>query len=130
MSQENADALKQALAEAVTQFEDFLAILDEDVVWDPGNQFPGGRVHGHDGVREFFRQWFGAFENFGSETKEWIDAGNSVYTHVRQWGRGKGSGAAAENDFWLVWLFFQGKVVRVTYFPTRGEALEAAGLQE
>ena len=130
MSQENVEALSHALAVAADRFDDFLAILDKDVVWDTGDQFPGGTVHGRDGVREFFRQWFGTFDDFRSETKECIDAGSAVYTHVRQWGRGKGSGAAAQTDFWLAWLFFQGKVVRVTYFPTRDEALEAAGLSE
>ncbi len=132
MSEENVEALKRRIPVAADpeRFDDFLAILDDDVVWDTRDQFPGGAVHGRDGVREFFRQWSGAFEDFRSETKECLGAGSAVYTHIRQWGRGKGSGAAAENDFWLVWLFLQGRVVRVTYFPSREEALEAAGLSK
>jgi hypothetical protein len=51
MSQENVDALTQALTKAPEQPDDFFALLDEDVVWDPGT----GKVYGRDGVREFFR---------------------------------------------------------------------------
>ena len=132
MSEENLEALRKALAASADRdrFEDFLAILDDDVVWDTQGQFPGGAIYGRDKVREFFREWVGTFKDFRSETKELICAGSAVYSHVRQWGRGKGSGAVAESDFWLVWLFFQGRVVRVTYLPSRAEALEAAGLSE
>jgi ketosteroid isomerase-like protein len=130
MSQENVDALKQALTKAPEQPDDFFALLDEDVVWDPGSVFPSGKVYGRDGVRELFRQWIGTFEGFRSEAQEYIDAGSSVYVHMRQWGRGRGSGVATQTDFWQVWLFFEGKVVRFVQKSDRREALEAAGLSE
>ena len=130
MSKENVDALKRALEAIADRPEDFWGIFDEDIVWVPGNRFPAGTVYGLDGLREFFRQWAGTFENYGAEAVECLDAGSSVYVHTRQRGRGKGSGVETELDNWTVWLFFQGKVVRVTYFPTRAEALEAAGLSE
>ena len=72
----------------------------------------------------------GTFENYGVEAVECVDVRSSVYLHLRMRGRGKGSGVETEIDQWMVWLFFQGKVVRVTYFPTRAEALQAAGLRE
>ncbi len=130
MSQENVDAVKRAVEAGPDRPEDFFGILDEDVVWVPGHQFPGGTSYGRDAVREFFRQWVGTFEDYGTEAKECIDAGNAVYVHARLWGRGNSSGAETENNFWMVWLFFQGKVVRATYFPTREAALEAAGLSD
>jgi hypothetical protein len=49
---------------------------------------------------------------------------------MRQAGRGKGSGVLTDIDFWQVWLFFEGKVVRFVMKPSRDEALEAAGLRE
>ena len=131
MSQENVEAVKRAVDSAETgRTEDFYDILDEDIVWVGGARFPSGTVYGRDAVREFIRQWIGTFEDYHSETLECLDAGTSVYIRLRLWGRGKGSGAETETDFWMVWLFFQGKVVRVTYFPSREEALEAAGLSE
>jgi ketosteroid isomerase-like protein len=130
MSQENADALKQAIAAAGDRPEEFFAIFDEDVVWVPSGRLPVGTIYGRDGVREFFRRWVGTWEDYSWETKECIDAGSSAYTHIHMRGRGKTSGVEAENDVWNVWLFFQGKVVRVMYFESREQALEAAGLRE
>ncbi|MBA2523328.1 MAG: nuclear transport factor 2 family protein [Solirubrobacterales bacterium] len=130
MSQENVDALKQALSEAPDRPDRFFALLDDDVVWDPGDGFPGGKVYGRDGVRDFFRHWLGAFEDFRSEVMECIDGGSSVYVHMHQSGRGKGSGAVAQTDFWQVWLFFEGRVVRFVQKRGEGEAREAAGLSE
>lgn len=130
MSQENVDALKKALAAPLDDPKDFFAILDEDIVWDNGDQFTTGKAYGHDGVRKFFRQWIGAFDEWHSDPIEFIDAGDSVFVHLRQSGRGKGSGIPAEIDLWQVWLFLEGKVVRMVLKPTREEALEAAGLRE
>ncbi|MEA2523227.1 MAG: SnoaL-like domain [Thermomicrobiales bacterium] len=83
MSQENVDALRRILAVPPDQAEEFLDLLDEDVVWDPGSRFPGGKAYGRDGVREFFRQWIGAFDDFGYEALEFKDAGDSVFVHMR-----------------------------------------------
>jgi ketosteroid isomerase-like protein len=129
MSQENVEALKQAIAAGPDRPDDFFAIFDEDVVWDAGDT-PGGKVYGRDGVREFFRQWIGAFEDWHFEIRECIDGGSSVFVHMNQSGRGKASGATVEIDLWQVWLFFEGKVVRFVQKRDRGGALEAAGLRE
>jgi ketosteroid isomerase-like protein len=130
MSEENLEALKRAFADAADQRPDgFFELLDEDVIWDVGD-FPGGRFHGREGVREFFRQWVGTFEDWNFEVREMLDAGHSVFVHMHQRGRGKTSGAATEIDFWQVWLFREGKVVRFVQKPDRRSALEAAGLSE
>jgi ketosteroid isomerase-like protein len=129
MSKENVEALKDAFAAAQDRPDDFFALFDEDVVWDAGDT-PGGKRHGRDGVREFFRQWVGAFDDWQFEIKECIDAGNSVFLHMHQTGRGKTSGAPVQIDLWQVWLFFEGKVVRFVQKPDRQAALEAAGLSE
>jgi ketosteroid isomerase-like protein len=130
MSEENVEALKRAFAAAADQQPDsFFELLDEDVVWDVGD-FPGGRFRGREGVREFFRQWVGTFENWNFEVRQMLDAGDSVFVHMHQRGRGKTSGAATEIDFWQVWLFLEGRVVRFVQKPDRRSALETAGLSE
>ena len=129
MSEENVDALKQALAAAQDRPDEFYALFDEDVVWDAGDT-PGGKRYGRDGVREFMRQWLGAFDDWHFEVEECIDAGNAVFVHMRQGGRGKTSGAPVQIDLWQVWLFFDGKVVRYATYASREKALEAAGLSE
>ena len=129
MSEENVEALKRAFAAGPERPDDFFAIFDEDVVWDAGDT-PGGKAHGREGVREFFRNWVGAFDDWRFEIQEYIDGGSAVFVHMRQWGRGKTSGATVQIDLWQVWLFFEGKVVRFVQKPNRQAALEAAGLRE
>jgi ketosteroid isomerase-like protein len=90
MSRENVEILAEALASAETNPEALFAILDREVEWDYVGAFPEtATYHGPDAVREFFRQWSGAFDDFGLEAEEVIDAGDSVLVHLHQWGHGK-----------------------------------------
>ena len=79
-------------------------------------------------VREFFRRWVGAFEDWAYEVEEVIDARDAVAVQLHQWGRGKGSGATVDLHFWEVWIVRDGRVVRVTHWVDEADALEAAGL--
>ena len=56
--------------------------------------------------------------------------GDSVVAHIHQWGRGKGSGAKVESQFWLVWTIRDGKIVRGAHYARRADALEAVGIRE
>jgi ketosteroid isomerase-like protein len=130
MSQENVEILMHALNEAPENPEPFFALFDENVEWDM-MEFPEpGKVYGPDAVGELLRTWAGTFDDWGYEAEEIIDAGDSVFVCLRQWGRGKGSGVPVEYGFFGVWTFRDGKVIRYTGFNERAEALEAAGLSE
>src|SRR2546428_13039700 len=97
MSRENVEILREALASAPANPEALFAALDEKVDWDYVGAFPeSATYHGPDAVREFFGQWSGAFDDFGLEAEEVIDAGDSVLVRLHQWGRGKETGAQAE----------------------------------
>ena len=132
MSEENVEIMRGMLDRAHEDPGALFEILAEDVEWETGGlgapDLP--TCHGPDGVRDFFRRWTGAFEEWGWETEDLIDAGDSVITQTRQWGRGKGSGVEVDARFWQIWTFRNGKVVHSTYRQDRGEALEAAGLSE
>ena len=86
---------------------------------------------GPDGVRSFWRQWLSAWETTSFEYHEFIDAGEHVIVVQTQRYRGRTSGIELE---WIsiaqVWTIQDAKVVRVEFFPTRGEALKAVGLRE
>ena len=92
----------------------------------------GGAVWiGQEGLRAFDRELREAFEDFDTKCEELIDAGENVVTVSRYRGRGKRSGVEIDGPLQFgVWNIRGGKVTRVTWFPTRGEALEAAGLRE
>ena len=53
---------------------------------------------------------------------------DAVAVHLHQWGRGKGSGATVDLHFWEVWIVRDGRVVRVTHWVDKADALEAAWL--
>ena len=107
-------------------------ILDDDVQWEVSALGIAGLTtfHSPDGVRQFYLRWLGAFEEWGYDTEELIDVGDSVVVRVHQWGRGKGSGVSVDNRFWQVWTFREGKVIHSTHHWEKEQALEAAGLSE
>jgi ketosteroid isomerase-like protein len=132
MSQENVEVVRRMLDQARQDPEVMFGMLADDVEWDTKDlALPGPSTRfGPDGVRGFFRDWVGAFEAWGYEAEELIDAGEATVVCLRQWGRGKGSGATVENRFWGVWTVRDGKVVRATHHREKAQALEAAGLRE
>jgi ketosteroid isomerase-like protein len=129
MSEGDARRLSEAMASANP--EALFALLAEDVEWDYVGAFPeSATYHGPDAVRGFFGQWSGAFDNFGFAAEDVIDAGDFVVVHLRQWGRGKETGAQVENRSWQVFTFRDGKIVHCRGYPTKAEAFEAAGRDE
>ena len=135
MSQEDVEIVRSVFeASSRGDTEAVLAHYDLDVEWNaertqPGVGF-GESYRGHDGLRRFFRQWREAWDNDEYELEELIDAGGTVVSVARQQGRGRVSGAAIARPITGVWTIREGKVVRVIWFPTREEALEAVGLRE
>ena len=132
MSEENVEIVGRMLDQARQDPEVVLGMLADDVEWDTKDlQLPGPSTRfGPDVVREFFRDWVGAFEAWDYEAEELIDAGDATVVCLHQWGRGKGSGATVENRFWQVWTIRAGKIVRATHHREKAQALEAAGLRE
>ena len=84
--------------------------------------------HGHDGLRMFFRDYYETWEDLQDTVEELIDAGDHVVAVVDSRGRGRASGAEVEwGRHASVWTVRDGRIVRVVWFRTRDEALEAAG---
>jgi ketosteroid isomerase-like protein len=125
----NVDIVRRFLDQAPENPDAVWDIFDADVEWETGAllipDLPD-TLHGPDGVRDFFRRWVGAFENWGYEVEEFVEAGDSVAVHIHQWGRGKGSGALVDQRFWQVWTMRDGNAVRVRHELERARALEAA----
>ncbi len=85
----------------------------------------------HEGLRRWFREWHEAWEQVEYEVDELIDMGDEVIGVVTVRARGRGSGADVEFALHAgLWTIRDGKVVRVVWFKTRKDALEAAGLSE
>jgi ketosteroid isomerase-like protein len=110
------------------------ALYDPDIVWRSRTEGPlegaGGVVHGHDGVRKFFRDWLEAFETYQAKAAAFIEAGDEVVVGYKVTGRGKASGMDVEMSRWNLYEIENGLVTRVDIFESRGAALEAAGLSQ
>lgn len=136
MSRENVEVIRQVFDAAARR--DATAVFDlydPHLEWDASRsslpQLVGGTFfRGHEGLQGFFRQRDEAFRHIFDELDELIDAGEAVISVVTVRGRGKTSGIDTEQGMAAVWTVSEGKVVRVVWFPTREEALEAAGLRE
>jgi ketosteroid isomerase-like protein len=135
MSQENVEALKRGFA-AVSRLdgESMLKELDPEIEFRPRFQVMlGGKAAvywGHDGVREAFRDLYGALDWIKPEIQEVRDLGDRIVALGRLSVRGKESGAEAESSAGWVVDLKNGKAVRVAEYLDRQEALEAAGLSE
>ena len=135
MSQENVEVVRQIFeAGARRDSPTVFSLYDRELVWDvsrmEGVDFEGGIFRGHDGLRQWFRGWLAAWESVRNDVEEVIDAGDSVVLVTTQRSRGQASGIEVELKQYAVWTVQGGKVTRVVWFPTRHEALEAAGLRE
>jgi ketosteroid isomerase-like protein len=88
---------------------------------------------GHEGVRRFFREYHAreTWQSVEENLEELIDADAHVVSVVNTQARGRASGVDVE---WThnagVWTIRDGRIVRVAWFGSVEEALEAAGLRE
>ena len=86
---------------------------------------------GHEEVIEWARHYVGAFEDYDYEPQRLTDLGSGVVlAAVTEKGRGKHSGAPVRQFFAALYTVIDGKIARITLFPSEEQALEAVGLSE
>ncbi len=129
MSPENVEIVRRSVDAFLRgDFDGAMRAFHPDIAFDITHTIPDGEVfEGHDGVRTGMRRWLGAWDDYALEVDEYLDAGDSVVIFFRESGRGKGSGLRIEQSVAVVWTLHDGKVVRVTPFLDRREALDAVG---
>jgi ketosteroid isomerase-like protein len=135
MSQENVELVRQIFdAAARHDAETVFAHYDREIEWDSSRVSQGGLVgwggvyRGHDSLRSWFRDWGEGL--IKDEAKELIAAGDQVVSKATMRWRAHMTAIEVEGTLYAVWTIREGKVVRVVWFPTRKEALEAAGPRE
>jgi ketosteroid isomerase-like protein len=128
VSAENVERLRR-LFELVGEGENPEALYE---LLDPavemtlfGDELNAGVHIGHEGVRNFFRDWAGTWETWHFEPTQLIDEGERVIVDLYQRGRGRGSGVEVENRIGQLWTFRDGLVVRWDNYPSFAAAVEA-----
>jgi ketosteroid isomerase-like protein len=126
MSKENVEAARRCLeAYCRGDYEAASLYLAPDVVWEVGQELP---AHGLAAVRDVWRRWDAEWEELTTVAEEYIDAGDQLVVIVRYRGRGRFSGIEVNDLQFEVHTLRDGRCIRKVEFPTRSEALEAAGL--
>jgi SnoaL-like protein len=145
MSQENVE-LWRASIEAEFSFRAGASEFDPEVtiskmaeLWDPEFELDvsafegpdiGGVYRGIEAVRQFWREWFAAWETLQFEY-ELVDAGDRVVMllDLRMRGRSTGIPVSFGKHGWVT-TFRNGLMVHSKLYMSQSEALEAAGLRE
>jgi ketosteroid isomerase-like protein len=86
---------------------------------------------GPDEVIQFWEEIDENMDELRLLPQEFRDAGDLVAVRLRHYGKGKGSGLVLDEELYhQVSTFRDGVIVRMEYFESWDEALEAAGLKE
>jgi ketosteroid isomerase-like protein len=100
---------------------------EDSMFWTEQVRIYRGRAE----LREWIEKVLEPWESIRVEADELAEASDGrVFARVSITGRGKISGAVAEQAAWTVLWFANGLCTRRRVFRDRDEALEAAGLEE
>jgi ketosteroid isomerase-like protein len=130
MSQENVELHHRSI-DAVNRRDQnaFLALMDRDVEAVSRIVAVEGGLHGHDGIRQWWDNWFEAFPDYRIEVVEMRDLRDVTIATIRAVGHGAGSTLPFEDNVWLACRWRHGKCTWWQVFRAEADALEAAGLR-
>ena len=136
MSEENVEIARRGIVEINSfyrtgEFSLLQELCDPDFVLQPSGMFPEHEeMRGPEGLLKFIRGQTEAFERMWIEAEEFLDAGDRVVIPIRFGGRARHTGLDVEFQVTHLCTYREGKLLRDEIYPTKAEALEAAGLSE
>ena len=145
MSQENVEIVRAIQPRSGTDLTEFYALegAAERIeaaapLFDPEFEFEahGGvgerlRGRGLQALTEAWGEWTQPFEVFRTEVEGFIDVDDDrVLVLIRDHTRPRGTDAEIESLGCNLWTLRAGRIARIDFYPTRSQALEAAGLSE
>ena len=95
------------------------SVRDRDTSPDRQTRF------GREGIVQLFDSYMEAFDALRLEPEEFIEAGDQVVVSLRQWVRGKGSGAEVEGNIAHVWTLRGPDIYSLQIFGDKDRALDA-----
>jgi ketosteroid isomerase-like protein len=131
MAEENVELGYRAI-DALNRrdLEALLELMDENVEAVSRIVAMEGGLHGHDGVRRWWKSWFDAFPDYRMEVVEMRDSGDVVVAALRAVGHGAGSDLPVDDNIFQATRWRDRRCVWWQVFRTKAEALEAVGLSE
>jgi ketosteroid isomerase-like protein len=130
MSGENVEVVRGFYdAFARGDLESALAAFDPEVVAHDHDIPDSGEYRGLEGLLRWRADWESSWESWRWEPQELVQAGDRVVAVLRVHARGRGSGVDVERLDGAVWTLRAGRCVRLDYYGSDTEALEAVGLR-
>ena len=133
MSQENVEIVRSAFeAFQRDDVEGIMPFLDEQIEWrNPEDSPIAGVWHGHDGVRDWFKQASEAFGDMTFTPDEFREVSEDrILVLLRFALTGTESGIRMEVPFAHLIDMKAGRVTALRMYSDQAKALEAAGLSE
>ena len=133
MSEENVEAVRRVYEQwgrgnfraGVELYDPHVVLVQRQALLESGTYL------GLDGIRDYMAAFLEAWARVTIEAEEVFAAGDSVVAKVVQRAIGKGSGVVpTEFEYFQIWSFRGGKVIRLEVIRDRDEALKAVGLSE
>jgi uncharacterized protein len=106
-------------------------VLAEGVEWvNPRDAVEPGRRRGVDGFNEAIASVFDAWQDARFDIERFLDSGDDVVALGQVHGRGHTAGIEVDRPHAQIWTFRDGRVIRMRWFHSHREALEAVGRPE
>jgi ketosteroid isomerase-like protein len=84
-----------------------------------------GVIRGHDALRHYYEDWIDTLADLRAEIEEVLfETDDRVAVAVRNSGRGRASGAAAEGRYYVACVVRAGRIVTGREYATREQALD------
>jgi ketosteroid isomerase-like protein len=129
MSQENVELVRRGV-ESFAAGEILWDTIGEDVEIRDHDILDAGEYRGHAGFTRWVEDWGEGWPVISWQPQEFIDAGDEVVAFILVKARARGSSIDLERQDGIVYTVRDGKIVRLDYFNSRQQALEAVGLAE
>ena len=129
MSRENVEVVRSAFEAYVGgDGERALDYFHPDGQLDLSIRGDVGVATGRQEIADSTTGWVASWDEYSEEVEEILDLGEDLILVVTtQRGRGKGSGIEISNQYGFLAEVRDGLIARVTGYPNRAAALEAAG---
>jgi ketosteroid isomerase-like protein len=132
VSAENVELVRNSSEHFVATGEPAWDTLHEHVEVRDHDIMDGREYRGHADVRRWlFEDWASAWSDYSSEPEEFIDVDDEqVISVFRMKATGRSSGIRIERQDAMVFVVRERQIVRIDYYNSKQQALEAVGLQE
>jgi ketosteroid isomerase-like protein len=133
MSDENVEMVRRIYGQwAEGNFRAAVELYDPLILLVQGEGFPEqGTYLGLDGIGDYMATFLEAWERVTIEALEVFATGDSVVAKVVQRAIGRESGIVpTEFEYFQVWSFRGGRVIRLDVIRDRDEALRAVGISD